>query len=342
MCTRRGPLAFCQGSWTCQQQCTTLSYRMQVNGFKAGIQWKFLVSSYENIRKFSSDLKGTIDLLICDEGHRLKSKTLNSTMKALLEIGCQRRIILTGTPCQNNLLECESSSFMNEVGLHHDSNSTVHLRPGHVGTGSELAECPCLCRFYSMMSFVNPGVLGPPAVFQRVFVKPIEASQDTSATKEEIDSGAARARELQRRISPFMLRRTAAVNEKYLPKCFQYVVFCRPTAAQLSAYKRELYGEEACGSGHTNSALRRLFDGLHVDGSRVLSLINRMRQICNNAKFAQDVCIPSFLSAPSDFPHLKGAKAHSLSAVIFKPHGLSTHVLASLAHKTSELDFQLF
>lgn len=83
---------------------------MQVNGFKAGVQWKFLVASYENIRKFSSDLRGSIDLLVCDEGHRLKSKNLNSTMKALLEIGCPRRIILTGTPCQNNLLECVSSN----------------------------------------------------------------------------------------------------------------------------------------------------------------------------------------------------------------------------------------
>lgn len=79
---------------------------IQVNGFKAGHQWKFLIASYENIRKFSADLKGTIDLLVCDEGHRLKAKNLNSTMKALLELGCPRRIILTGTPCQNNLLEC--------------------------------------------------------------------------------------------------------------------------------------------------------------------------------------------------------------------------------------------
>lgn len=77
----------------------------QVNGFKAGIQWKYLVASYENVRKVSSDLKNCIDLLICDEGHRLKAKNLNSTMKALLELGCPRRVILTGTPCQNNLLE---------------------------------------------------------------------------------------------------------------------------------------------------------------------------------------------------------------------------------------------
>lgn len=142
-----------------------------------------------------------------------------------------------------------------------------------------------------MMSFVNPGLLGPPAVFQRVFVKPIEASQDTSATPEEIESGAARSKGLQRRIASFMLRRTAAVNEKYLPKCFQYVVFCRPTAAQLAAYKKELYGDEGSSRGGEQSALRSLLDGSGVDGSRVLSLINRMRQICNHAQFSQVVRI---------------------------------------------------
>jgi DNA repair and recombination protein RAD54B len=71
---------------------------VQVSGFKAVKRWRFLIASYENIRKFSSDLKGAVDLLVCDEGHRLKASNLNSTMKALLEIGCLRRIICTGVP----------------------------------------------------------------------------------------------------------------------------------------------------------------------------------------------------------------------------------------------------
>jgi SNF2 family DNA or RNA helicase len=145
-----------------------------------------------------------------------------------------------------------------------------------------------------MMSFVNPGLLGPQSVFQCVFVKPIEASQDTSATPEEIELGAARSKELQRRISSFMLRRTAAVNEKYLPKCYQYVVFCRPTGAQLAAYKKELHGDEDCSRGGDCSALRKLFDGSGRDGSGVLPIINRMRQICNHAQFAKVVRIPHF------------------------------------------------
>lgn len=46
------------------------------------------------------------DLVVCDEGHLLKnSKT--SLSKAVNRIRTLRRIVLTGTPLQNNLNECE-------------------------------------------------------------------------------------------------------------------------------------------------------------------------------------------------------------------------------------------
>lgn len=47
------------------------------------------------------------DLVVCDEGHLLKnSKT--SLSKAVNRLKTLRRIVLTGTPLQNNLNECES------------------------------------------------------------------------------------------------------------------------------------------------------------------------------------------------------------------------------------------
>lgn len=46
------------------------------------------------------------DLVVCDEGHLLKnSKT--SLSKAVNSIRTLRRIVLTGTPLQNNLNECK-------------------------------------------------------------------------------------------------------------------------------------------------------------------------------------------------------------------------------------------
>lgn len=79
---------------------------MQVAGFKAGSKWSILIASYEYIQKYCADLQNHIQLLVCDEGHRLKALNGSNTMTALLSLNCPRRIILTGTPVQNNLEEC--------------------------------------------------------------------------------------------------------------------------------------------------------------------------------------------------------------------------------------------
>lgn len=81
-----------------------------------------LIMGYDMFRNLSSDNKRIRkkirdqlqqalvdpgpDLVVCDEGHLLKnSKT--SLSKAVNQIRTLRRIVLTGTPLQNNLNECE-------------------------------------------------------------------------------------------------------------------------------------------------------------------------------------------------------------------------------------------
>lgn len=53
-------------------------------------------------------------LLICDEGHRLKNDATKLT-KLLDAVDCKRRIVVTGTPVQNDLLEFYTlSNFVNK------------------------------------------------------------------------------------------------------------------------------------------------------------------------------------------------------------------------------------
>jgi DNA repair and recombination RAD54-like protein len=64
-----------------------------------------IIVSYETLRLYVNELKNTpIGLLICDEGHRLKNGE-SQTFTALDSLNVQRRVILSGTPIQNDLTE---------------------------------------------------------------------------------------------------------------------------------------------------------------------------------------------------------------------------------------------
>ena len=66
-----------------------------------------LVINYEMFRSFSDALNTvtSLEVLICDEGHRLKNAYGNKTSLALGNSIATKRLVLTGTPIQNNLEE---------------------------------------------------------------------------------------------------------------------------------------------------------------------------------------------------------------------------------------------
>jgi len=73
-----------------------------------------MIVSYESLR-LNVDLIGStpIGLMLCDEGHRLKNGE-SQTFTALSSLNVKRRVILSGTPIQNDLTEYYSLlSFAN-------------------------------------------------------------------------------------------------------------------------------------------------------------------------------------------------------------------------------------
>ena len=204
------------------------------------------IIGYEKLRTLVEDLKKGpgIDIVVADEGHRLKTAK-NKSAQAIKSLNISRRVILSGTPIQNDLSE-----------------------------------------FFMMVDFVNPDLLGSFKRFTKEFEIPIVKSRQPSASQKDREKGDARSQELASLTSMFILRRTTDILTKYLPPKTEYVLLCRPTAAQVSAYQHVL----ACPA----------FQGALGSSEASLQLITLLKKICNspsllNGKPLQD---PSASASP--------------------------------------------
>ncbi|KAG8223054.1 hypothetical protein J437_LFUL002002 [Ladona fulva] len=215
-----------------------------------------LILSYETFRIYASILckggtgekiggiGGAVDgLVICDEGHRLKNCE-NQTYQALMGLKWKKRVLLSGTPIQNDLLE-----------------------------------------YFSLVQFVNEGLLGTASEFRKRFENPILRAQDSLAKDSERAIGKERLTELSSLVGTCLIRRTAALLSRYLPPKVELVV-----CVKLSPLQQTLYDEFL-----SSDAVRKtvLAAGSEEGGGKgpslsALSTITLMKKLCAHPDLVYD------------------------------------------------------
>ncbi|KAH6681986.1 SNF2 family N-terminal domain-containing protein [Halenospora varia] len=89
--------------------------KIRLTDFTHGKSYSVMIIGYEKLRSVQDELKkgAGVDIVIADEGHRLKTAA-NKSAQAIRALNTDRRIILSGTPIQNDLSEFyEMVDFVN-------------------------------------------------------------------------------------------------------------------------------------------------------------------------------------------------------------------------------------
>ena len=122
-----------------------------------------------------------------------------------------------------------------------------------------------LSELWSIMQFLNPGMLGSQAGFRREFALPIERYMDQGATER-----------LRGMVTPFILRRvkTDPTVIQDLPEKLEMKVYCSLTAEQATLY--EAVVQESL--ERIDSAAEKRIERRGV----VLGALTRLKQVCNH------------------------------------------------------------
>ncbi|XP_078073165.1 DNA repair and recombination protein RAD54B isoform X2 [Mustelus asterias] len=227
----------------------------KVEDFISSPLYSVLIISYEMLLRCLEQIQTIqFNLIICDEGHRLKNSSIK-TSTAILSLSCDKRVILTGTPIQNDLQE-----------------------------------------FYSLIEFVNPGILGSSSTYRKIYEEPIIRSQQPTATMDEKQLGEERATELCRLTGLFILRRTQDIINNYLPPKTEWIIFCRPAALQLELYHKLLasHAVKSCLQGSLENSSHLICIGL------LKKLCNHPTLLFNTIKGKENHCVKRDLDSESE------------------------------------------
>jgi len=178
------------------------------------------------------------------------------TYRVISALRCSRRLVLTGTPLQNDLTEF--LALVTFVGGVRESHCTRICPPPHLSHGH--TSLICHTRFFCQ------GLLGSPANFERIYKKPIDAGFGEGASANERRLAAEKLGALRKLCSDVMLCRGKEVNEDMLPDLHEIVVVCKLTPLQ-----QELYGRLLAMRGRLRSTNH------HAMG---LQLVDLLRKTC--------------------------------------------------------------
>lgn len=273
------------------KQVSAAREKEDITNFGKNNVYQVVIMSYEKALSCSLELSTlNIDILVCDEGHRLKSSA-NRVFKVLLGLKVQRRLILTGTPIQNDLNE-----------------------------------------FFTIINFINPGILGSAADFQKNYLRPILRARDVNCRDPgTIRDGESKSAELISLTKSFILRRTKEVISNYLPAKTDVIVFCAPSALQKSLFKAVVE------SARFNSVLKS-------ETKDVLSMILLFRKICNSPSLLQDDLLFASFTKNTDLASLPlsskttGSKINVLIPLLLEFHAVGEKVVL-VSNYAQTLDF---
>eukprot|EP00913_Durusdinium_trenchii_P033259 g31136.t1 len=167
----------------------------QIREFRDFASRRLLVISYDQLRRHVQLVDDVCDLLICDEGSQG-----TATSKTLGQMRCRRRILLSGTPLQNDL--------------------------------EELFHCGRFVR-PDLFAPQSPGYMAPKAAAWAV-----QCAREPLATPEEKALGQQVTRELEQKTLQFLLRRTMEMVNFNLPPRVEIVLRLRLAPVQATTLHR--------------------------------------------------------------------------------------------------------
>lgn len=229
-----------------------------------------IVTSYEVAIKDEKKLNkiGEYTYLVVDEGQRLKNHRC-TLIQSLKRIRAANRLLLSGTPIQNNLDECKycNLSFRDFVSML--MILMIHFFPSiHMHT--------YIHTVWSLLNFVNPAIFDDLSVFQSWFGFRDIGQKDRRGTKEEDILLEQRKNQtvtkLHEILRPFLLRRIKKDVLTDLPPKKEVVVYAGMSKLQ-SGYADLI----------EKGVLRDVLMGQGIDRARTLSQTNKQMNHRKNA-----------------------------------------------------------